>query len=155
MGSVEYAPLPAEVQNVPTLSEWMLLATGLLLAVVAWRVLRVRGASGRLMAHLVLIGGVAASGLAGHDLIQRAQAAGPDPNYEVNMDQPGGGTVEGWVWTRLTNTSGVPQQIKKVIPKPDYEIVSPPPESPECTVGRVVAPNAQCNVHFWYIAPPV
>lgn len=133
----------------------MLLVTGLLLAVVAWRVLRARGASGRLMAHLVLIGGVAASGLAGHDMIQRAQAAGPDPDYEVNMDQPGGGTVEGAEWTRLTNTSGVPQQIKKVIPEPDFRIVSPPPEEPECTPGRVVAPNAKCNVHFEYIPRPV
>lgn len=152
LGAVDYGPLPAEVQSVPTLSEWMLLATGLLLAVVAWRVLRVRGASGRLMAHLVLIGGVAASGLAGHDLIQRAEAA-PLSAVDLVMDKPGGGTVVTWYWwTRFNNTSGVPQQIKAVRLFDDawFKIVSPPPELPECKVGLVVAPGAKCSVLFDY-----
>lgn len=152
-GAVDYSPAAvAAVQAVPTLSEWLLLATGLLLAVVAWRVLRARGASGRLMAHLVLIGGVAASGLAGNDLIQRAVAQASSPQ-DVPMTNDSGGTVVGNYtsgWIRVTNATRVPQQIKAVRPDVGSRIVSPPRETPECTVGAVLAPAARCNVEFGY-----
>ncbi len=55
-GVVGYAPGSVAV---PTLSEWTLIGLGLLLMVVAYRVLRTR-ANGRLLANLLVLGGAAA-----------------------------------------------------------------------------------------------
>ncbi|HPR44722.1 MAG TPA: midcut-by-XrtH protein, partial [Ottowia sp.] len=57
-GIVGYAPGSVAV---PTLSEWTLIGLGLLLMVVAYRVLRTR-ANGRLLANLLVLGGAAAAG---------------------------------------------------------------------------------------------
>ncbi len=147
-GAVDYEPLPSAVQGVPTLSEWTLLATGLLLVVVAWRVLRARGVNGRLMAHAVLIGGLAASGLAGHDLIRRAEARGAN---DKSMTVATGGTITGIYWLRITNATGVPQRIKAIRPDSGSGIIRPVPETPECTVGLVVQPGTKCNLQFGYV----
>ncbi|HOB65222.1 midcut-by-XrtH protein [Ottowia sp.] len=149
-GAVDYEPLLSAAQGVPTLSEWTLLATGLLLVVVAWRVLRARGVNGRLMAHAVLIGGLAASGLAGHELIRRAEAQFI-PNA-VNMTSPTGGTVTGIYYLKITNATGVPQRIKAIRPDPPRSgVLSPAPDTPECTVGLVVQPGNPCYVRFYYV----
>ena len=86
-GAIVYAPL-SSAAPVPTLGEWSLTLMALLLAVVAYRVLRGR-VNGRLMTPLLLTGGLAAAGLAGHDLVGLAQAVVP----QVQFSQAAGGSV--------------------------------------------------------------
>ena len=145
-GTIEYEPLTANVAAVPSLSEWMLVLLGLLLAVMAYRALRGR-VNGRLLSNLTLAGGALAAAAAGHGLIQEVRAT-PAAN-EQNMSSASGGTVETTAyWTRLTNTSGVPLKIKAIRPNEWSHVVSPPPEAPECTVNFVVSPGNTCNVAF-------
>ncbi len=143
-GSVDYGPLPGAT-SVPTLGEWTLVLLALLLAVVAYRALRGR-VNGRLLSNLILAGGAAT--VVGHGAIQEAEALVLN---EVNMSAPGGGTVSGTYVMQLTNTSGVPLQIKAIRPNEGVSIVAPPEENlPECTVNAVIAPSAKCSVYFNY-----
>lgn len=142
-GSIDYAPLAS---SVPTLGAWTLLMLALLVAAVAYRVLRGR-VNGRLLSNLFVVGGVAAAGVAGHDLVQRAEAISADP---VNLSSSSGGSVSGNRWVQATNTSGVPQQIKAIRPNADWVLVIEAPEEPQCQVGTVVQPGAKCNVRFEY-----
>lgn len=147
-GSIDYGPLAASVSAVPTLGEWMLVLMGLLLAVVAYRSLRGR-VNGRLLSNLTLAGGALAATVAGHGLVQEARAimAGV-----VNMSSPTGGTAVATNWSALTNTTGVPLKILAIRPNDGSWVISPPPASPECTVGSVVSPGNVCNVYFVFVA---
>ncbi len=150
-GAIDYAPLAAAV---PSLGEWSLCLLALLLAVVAYRVLRGRF-GGRLMSNLLIVGAAVAAGFAGDGVVREAQALVEAD--DVNMSSATGGTVNGVYWTRLTNTSGVPLQITGIHPNDRVSVHSPPPESPEspeCTVGTVVNPSAHCDVEFRYPQPP-
>lgn len=146
-GSIDYGPLSTGVAAVPSLSEWMLVLLGLLLAVVAYRALRGR-VNGRLLSNLTLAGGALAATVAGHGVIQDAQA--DLVADEQNMSSPSGGTVTGTNWVQLTNTSGVPLKIKAVRPNEGFRVVSPP-ELPECDVDVIVLPGNKCNIHFYYL----
>lgn len=143
-GAIDYVPLTANVAAVPSLSEWMLVLMGLLLAVVAFRALRGR-VNGRLLSNLTLVGGSMVAAAAGHGLIQEVRAT---PTIDVNMSSASGGTVEttGYL-IRLTNTSGVPLKIKAIRPNESSRIVSPTTE-PECTENLTVLPGNKCNVQF-------
>lgn len=149
-GSIDYGPISGA--NVPALGEWTLALMGLLLAVVAYRALRGR-VNGRLLSNLILVGGAVAAAASGHDLIREAQAIVELNDYD--MSSPSGGTVTGYSWARLTNSSGMPLRIKAIHPNRGSNIQSPPPDdgagSPECTVNSVVAPNAKCTVRFVYV----
>lgn len=143
-GSIDYGPIASSVAAVPTLGEWMLVLMALLLAVVAYRGLRGR-VNGRLLSNLTLVGGALAAAAAGHGLVQEAKAIVAD---QENMSSPSGGTVVASNWTQLTNTAGVPLKIIAIRPNPGSVVNSPPPESPECTVGYVVTPSNKCNIEF-------
>lgn len=143
-GSVDYAPLTSSVSAVPTLGEWMLVLMALLVAVVAYRGLRGR-VNGRLLSNLTLVAGALAAAAAGHGLVQEAKAIVADLE---NMSSPTGGTVMASYWTQLTNTAGVPLKIIAIRPNPGSVVNSPPPDSPECTVGYVVSPTGKCNIEF-------
>ncbi len=141
-GAIVYAPL-SSAAPVPTLGEWSLTLMALLLAVVAYRVLRGR-VNGRLMTPLLLTGGLAAAGLAGHDLVGLAQAVVP----QVQFSQAAGGSVGVGVGeTQIINTSGVPQQVTSMSTQPGYSFVTPP-GSPQCQVGTPVAPSGICYVEI-------
>lgn len=143
-GSIDYGPLAASVSAVPTLGEWMLVLMGLLLAVAAYRSLRGR-VNGRLLSNLTLAGGALAATVAGHGLVQEARAIAAGV---VNMASPTGGTAAATNWTELTNTAGVPLKILAIRPNAGSVVTSPPPASPECTVGFVVSPGNLCNIYF-------
>ena len=147
-GAIDYAPLAAAV---PSLGEWSLCLLALLLAVVAYRVLRGRF-GGRLMSNLLIVGAAVAAGFAGDGVVREAQALVEAD--DVNMSSATGGTVNGVYWTRLTNTSGVPLRITGIRPNNGVFVYSPPPATPECTVGTVVNPSAHCDVEFRYPQPP-
>ena len=145
-GAIVYAPL-SSAAPVPTLGEWSLTLMALLLAVVAYRVLRGR-VNGRLMTPLLLTGGLAAAGLAGHDLVGLAQAVVP----QVQFSQAAGGSVGVGVGeTQIINTSGVPQQVTSMSTQPGYSFVTPP-GSPQCQVGTPVAPS---GISYVEISSPV
>lgn len=148
-GAIDYVPLASSVAAVPTLGEWMLVLVALLISVVAFRGLRGR-VNGRLLSNMVLAGGALAATLAGHGLIQEVKA--DMAIDEQNMYSPSGGTVTGTYWTRLTNTSGVPLKIKAIRPNVESRVVSPPPESPECTVNSIVSPGEKCDILFEFLS---
>ena len=139
-GTVGYGPLAIAV---PTLGEWSLVLLALLLAAVAYRVLRGR-VGGRLLSQLFLAGGVAAAGLAGHGLVRQAEAvAFPE------LDNATGGSVTVYGWATLDNVTSVPLRINAVTPNSGSRVKSPPAAgTPECAVGTVVQPADSCNVEF-------
>ena len=75
-GTLAYAPAATTTTSTPMLGTWMLLLLALLLAVVAYRVLRSR-ISGRQMGLFALAGSLVAGGAASGDLIRVAQAVLP------------------------------------------------------------------------------
>ena len=140
-GTVTFGP---EVTSIPTLSEWGLIALGLLMTVVVYRILRGH-LGGRPLASVVLAGalglGVATSG--GRWMTAVYALDGPP------LASAGGGTVSipsGADYT-LINTSGVPQTIRAVAAQPGYN-VNHGVAAPECIVGIVVPPSGSCHVRF-------
>lgn len=146
-GTIEYTPTGTPTA-VPAMGGWMLALLVMLLAIVAYRVARAR-INGRMLSNLLLVGGIAAAGLAGNGVLQQARAIAA---IDVNLSITSGGSVHGTNWTRADNTSGVPMQINAITPDPGVMVKSPPPANPECTVGTVVPPGSNCNVLFEY--PP-
>ncbi len=144
-GSIDFAPLAVAV---PTVGAWALGLIALLLAAVAYRVLRGR-VGGRLMAHLVLIGGALVAAFAGDGVVREAAAIAAS---DQAMASATGGTVSGTYWVRATNTSSATLRVTAIRPNAGVILRSPPPESPECTVGAQVAAGAKCNVWFDYPA---
>ena len=141
-GAVDYAPLAAA--SAPALGGQMLMLLALLFAVVAYRTLRGR-VGGRLLGHLLLGTGIVAGAAAGGDLIRSANAVIPSGS----MNMAAGGTVNvGLGLTQLTNTSGVPQQVKALRAlAPNASWINPGPSyTPQCTVGMVVAAGGTCYV---------
>lgn len=146
-GTIDYSPMSTPTA-VPAMGGWMLALLVMLLAIMAYRVARAR-INGRMLSNLLLVGGIAAAGLAGNGVLQQARAIAA---IDVNLSITSGGSVHGTNWTRADNTSGVPMQIKAITPDPGVMVISPPPANPECTVGIVVPPGSNCNVLFGY--PP-
>jgi hypothetical protein len=139
-GVVGYGP---DVAAVPTLSAWVMLALGLLLLVLAYRVLRTR-ANGRLLANLTLVGGAVAAAAGGHALIDSAQAIAVT---DVHLSAAAGGSVavnEGV--SRLINATSSTQVIRSIAPAEG--MFEDDPESNRCTVGLPVPPAAFCLVWF-------
>ena len=142
-GTIDYAPLAAAV---PTLGQWSLALIALLIAAVAYRVLRGR-VGGRLMSNLLILGGAAVATFTGHGLVREAAALAV---HDLTMSSPSGGSVSGTYWVRLTNSSGVTLRVTDIRPNEGVSIDSPPPETPECTVGTQITTGNKCNVYFVY-----
>lgn len=148
--TLTYAPAATTTTSTPTLGAWMLLLLALLLAVVAYRVLRSR-VSGRQMGLLALAGSLVAGGAASGDLIRVAQAVIPS----VSMSSPTGGTANlGLGIQQVNNTSGVAQQITALTIVTNGDTFGNPGGSyvPQCVVGIVVAAGNSCYVDL--IPPP-
>ncbi|MHB8679228.1 MAG: midcut-by-XrtH protein [Rudaea sp.] len=144
-GTLTYAPA-ATPTSTPMLSAWTLLLLAILLAVVAYRVLRSR-VSGRQLGHWALIGSLVAGGAASGDLIRLAHATTSPP--VVSMSSATGGTANlGLGIQQVTNTSGVPQQITALTVTVNGDTFINPGGSftPQCLVGTVVAPGGSCYI---------
>ncbi len=158
-GAIDYAPGVAA--SVPTLGAWALVLLALLFGAVAYRLLRAR-MGGRLLANLLLVGGVAAAGVAGSDLVQQAQAV---EDYAAALGQAAGGTTNvGIGETKVTNTSGVTQRITnlRLLEEPasvdirskasefPYDWTAPE-EMPRCQAGMSLAPADACYVRIVWL----
>ena len=152
IGTIDYAPLGAGgVATVPTLGEWALALMVLLLGVLAYRALRGR-VNGRLMAQMLLGGGLLAGGLAGEGWLRPVEAGtAPPPPPEVQvveLTQAGGGSAsvtQTGIW-EVRNTSGVAQRITGLNTDGGGAWESPLPLSPECTVGLVLPAAGSCFI---------
>jgi hypothetical protein len=148
VGTVVYAP-PAE--SIPALSGAMLVVLGLLLSVLAYRVLRTYP-GGRPLASLVALAIAGLSAVSGIRVMQEAYAA-PYPTYP--MTQANGGSISIYdfgISVSVTNSTGRTQEIKNVNPANSCLVGST--SSPVCAPGTIVQANASCNVRFDCAPPP-
>lgn len=141
-GTITYGPAAA---SIPTLSEVGMLITGLLVAVIGFRVMRANPGR-KPLASVLLVSGLAI-GFAGVGtrLVDSAYAA-----ILLEMSVAAGGTMDipptDETNIPVENTSGVTQRIlgRSAIACTFEE----PSQSPECTVGSTVAPDGTCYVRF-------
>ncbi len=145
IGSVNYGPLAAAAQTVPTLSQWALWGLALVLAVLAAR------RAGRMAGRLAVGGLIAAAALGGlAPWGGRALALPP-----LSMDNPAGGTVElpdspdlhGGDWFtqyEVSNATGKAQRILAVSVGADYTINQSTQNL--CTPGQTLEPEDSCVV---------
>ncbi len=142
IGSVSYLPVSSAI---PTLSGAMLVVLSLLFAVIAFRVLRARSAD-KPLASIAAIGILTLGASSGIHLMRSAQAAvAPIP-----FDLPNGGFVyvQGG-FNDIVNHTGLPQRITNIVLDSGYYIDSPPPSSPECTIGMVVPNLGHCYLNIF------
>jgi len=145
-GTIVYGP-PAE--SIPALSDAMLVVLGMLLAVVAFRVLR-NYPGGRPLASIVALSIAGLSGISGTNVIQEAYAF-----IGYSMTDPNGGSIYinyfgGEV--PVDNTTGRAQQIKSITSDTSCAVVAPA-SSPACAPGGVVPNGNTCWVQ-WACALP-
>jgi hypothetical protein len=144
-GTIVYGP-PAE--SIPALSDAMLVVLGMLLAVLAYRVLRTYP-GGRPLASLVALAIAGFSAASGTQVIQEAYAV-----INFQMTQPSGGTVNINAFggdVPVDNATGRVQQIKSVTPAPYCSTGAA--SSPACAPGVTVQPESSCNVRFDCLPP--
>lgn len=145
-GTLAYAPAATTTTSTPMLGTWMLLLLALLLAVVAYRVLRSR-ISGRQMGLFALAGSLVAGGAASGDLIRVAQAVLPS----LSMTSATGGTIQlGQGIQQIINATAVPQQVTNLTVTVTGGAFTSPGGSytPQCVVGTMVAPGGSCYVNL-------
>lgn len=149
IASIVYAPVL--LQTVPTLSGSMLVVLGLLLAVLAFYVLRVHSAR-KPLASIVAVGVLVLGAASGNQLMQNAQASVIAPLF----DNPSGGiavvydSFSGEQGVR--NTSGQPQRIISGTTNFFYEFSSTT-QQPQCAVGLIVQNNNFCYINLTVVAP--
>ena len=144
-GVVTYGP---DAAAVPTLSEWTLVGLGMLLVVLAYRVMRAQG-KGHLMVNLLALGGAAAMGLGGHSLLGRAEA-GVVVDAAAFLVEATGGVVQVPLYgssVRVVNSTPVNQTIRSIAAAPGLS-ESNPSLSPRCTAGLRVPATSACYVRF-------
>lgn len=155
MGSVSYAPLAAQAQNVPTLSEWALIGMAALLAVVAFYTLRSQSAR----TLKVWAAGLLACTAVGATLWNTPAEAIPPP-VDVVMDQPNGGTAsiphrvdlffgDFFYIYKVQNQTSRAQRVTGVSVIPGLILLPPTGFTPQCTVGLVLQPNDMCYVRAY------
>ncbi len=147
VGSIVYAPLQAS--PVPTLSGWMLAIMGLLIAVMAFRVMRAKNIGGR-TASLVSAAIIALGAAAGNELVTESKAA---LAFFVQLDLAGGGQaflVPGQ--NEYRNTSGVPQRITGITISPGYHAEAPS-SLPVCVTDLVLSTGSSCYLNLVFDVP--
>lgn len=142
-GTIVYGP-PAE--SIPTLSGAMMIVLGLLLAVLAFRVLR-NHPGGQPLASIVALSIAGFAGVSGVNVIQKAEA-GVITTFE--MDQANGSSliigIQG-TDVSVNNTSGRIQQIKSLTPDA-FCSLGTVIGSPACAPGLIVPNNSACIVRW-------
>lgn len=148
IASIVYAP--ALLQTIPTLSGSMLVVLGLLLAVLAFCVLRDHSAS-KPLASIVAVGILALGVASGNQLMQNAQASVVAPLF----DNPSGGITvvyESFSGEQgIRNTSGQPQRI--ISGKSNSHEFASTTQQPRCSVGLIVQNNNFCYINLTVSAP--
>ena len=130
-GTITYGP---PNHSIPVLSDIMLVVLGLLLAVIAFRVLR-SYPGGTPLASLVALT-IAGSAMMPNKIIEQAQA------IALEMTNAAGGTITGIPDTPnypIINNSSTVQQVKSVNPYSGF-IATTTTSTPRCTPGLIV-PN--------------
>lgn len=141
-GTITYGPAAA---SIPTLSEVGMLITGLLVAVIGFRVMRANPGRKPLASALLLSGLALGAAGVGTRVVDSAYAA-----ILLEMSVAAGGTMDipptDETNIPVENTSGVTQRILgRAAIACTFEA---PSQSPECTVGSTVAPDGTCYVRF-------
>lgn len=141
-GTIIYGP--GGPTNIPTLSGWMLILLGLLLAAVAYRVLRDRKAGYNALVALLGVSALLAAG-SGIKLVDEARAT-----ISIPLDNPNGGSeiIAGDGYNVYENTSGIPQIIGLVqLPPICPFFPSGNSSSPqECAAGLMMQPDDFCQI---------
>lgn len=150
IGTITYGPVP---QSIPTLSGFMLIVLGLLLAVFAFRVLRAHSAS-KPLASIVAVGVLVLGATSGNQLIQNAQAVIFPPPPSLSFSNPSGGILNVFHTGEfmILNNSGQPQRVISVTVSPLF-VDSPTSQQPRCTVGLAVQNNSSCYMNFTFNGP--
>lgn len=133
------------VTAVPALSDLGLLLTGLLVAVIGFRMMRA-GGGGRPLASVMLLGGLALTvGAVGPQAIQSARAL---PGYEFTERDGGSVDVPAFPGQdfAIYNSSGRPQQILQRTPRACA--FTAPVMQPECSIGSTVNDAQECYVRL-------
>ena len=134
-----------EVQGVPTLSEWGLVAMALLVAVMAYRALR-SSLPRHPLAVVFLAGALGISMFGNTELMLKAMAATGDSflsepdGYELRIGGEPGGACRLFVADRLERRNSY------VLKKPE--------QSSQCTVGRVLQKNDACYLKIVFSGLP-
>ncbi len=139
-GTITYGP---PNHSIPVLSDIMLVVLGLLLAVIAFRVLR-SYPGGTPLASLIALT-IAGSAMMPDKIIELAQAT-----QSYVMDLAGGGTtvrIPAGTEISIPNSSGAAQQVKSVNPENEC-VAATTTSTPECTQGLIVPNTQSCYVHF-------
>ncbi|PLY13000.1 MAG: hypothetical protein C0631_15035 [Sedimenticola sp.] len=147
-GTIEITYSPAAATAVPTLSDFMLIITGLLMAGIAFRLIR-NTSGGSPLASIVALALLGATMIPGYDFLKTAyaQAAG--------LSNPAGGVLNIPVPNpptdniQVDNTSGVPQRINDIRYVPDGNTscqLDTPSTTPECTIGMILPNTSTCYV---------
>ena len=134
--TIVYTP---ESVNIPTLSEWGMLALSALLAVAAVAALRKR-IGGKTLLSIAFLCALVLAGVVGNKVIGEAQAgtcATPPP-----MSSPTGGTLSFTSCSSgtVTNTSGIAQRIISISPAS----ADTTPNTPTCVQNLVVPAGQSC-----------
>lgn len=137
-GTITYGP---PTHSIPVLSDLMLVALGILLAVMAYRALRAHP-GGRPLAAIAAFGILGLSMIPGVKFVEKAYAL-----VVPEMTNPGGGmvSVPTGIELPVLNATGVTQQIKAVTPPPGGTS-APTTGTPTCTPGLTIKPNDPCYV---------
>lgn len=139
-GTITYGP---PNHSIPVLSDIMLVVLGLLLAVIAFRVLR-SYPGGTPLASLVALT-IAGSAMIPDKIIEQAQA------IALGMTNAAGGTtlyIPAGTEFNINNTSGVEQQVKSLNPDIGCTPVPLTLGSPQCAQGLIVPNAGQCFIEF-------
>jgi len=142
-GYIAYAPL-SKAAAVPTLSGWMLALMGLLVAVIAFRVMRAKNIGGR-VASVVSAGIMALGAAAGNELISESKAA--LASFIALSSVPGGQVALVIGENEYRNTSGVTQQITDISIESTLSAV-PTDGQPECEIGLTIANGSSCYLNL-------
>lgn len=134
-------------QSVPTLSSNVLLGLGLLLSIIAYRILRSKGQNLAMLAAA----SIAVASVASHSVIIEQARAIFAPNVSYAMGSNGGSQAvppgSGFV-AEFTNSTGSPITILSVTPSSGCSQTPVNINVPDCSPNLVVPNNSSCNVSF-------
>ncbi len=129
---------PGAAQGIPTLSQWGMIALSMLVIMFAYRILRCVKVRKPLAVWFAACA-LSAAVMGKSDLISKAWAA-----YDAELTDPAGGTLTiSSGEARITNDTGVRQQIKRIDFKAPHR-QAPATGTPECNVGVVLEHRSVC-----------
>ena len=139
VGTITYGPVVASTP-VPTMSGVMLVMLALLLATIAYRILRQKeNNAGRMMVLSLLAVGALASGLGGITLIDDAYAPSGIP-----LTNPGGDTL--LLYSGTTSYINDTGAVTEILGRTAVQGCAFQSIIEECTIGKQLAADEICNL---------